>query len=163
MSRLPSTDRLGIVSDRLPLGTPICTILRATPINVVADGFGGYCAQGGYGTRGNLADLIAFVEYTTLGKEDVCDDCGNIHERCRCNDIPVDFYAQLDYDGEYGDLMDDFADPGGNSALRAATPTNPRIHPCPNCNRENMLTPKDVALGYQCDYCADAAERGYDC
>jgi hypothetical protein len=53
-----------------------------------------------------------------------------------------------------------FADPGGRSALRAASPTNPRNKPCPNCRRSNVLTPADVALGYQCDYCADEAERG---
>lgn len=54
----------------------------------------------------------------------------------------------------------DFADPGGNSALRASSPTNPRIHPCPNCGAPNRLTPKDVALSYQCDSCADSLERG---
>lgn len=54
-----------------------------------------------------------------------------------------------------------FADPGGNSALRAATKTNPRIYPCPTCGEKNMLTPADVARGYQCDGCADAAERGW--
>jgi len=53
-----------------------------------------------------------------------------------------------------------FADPGGDSALRAATPSNPRNLPCPNCGRENMLTPADRQLGYQCDICADALERG---
>jgi hypothetical protein len=36
----------------------------------------------------------------------------------------------------------DFADPGGRSALRAATPADKR-------------------LGYQCDACADRAEGGY--
>jgi hypothetical protein len=55
-----------------------------------------------------------------------------------------------------------FADPGGNSALRAETPSNPRNLPCPNCGRANRLTPLDRARGYQCDTCADAAERGYD-
>ncbi len=55
-----------------------------------------------------------------------------------------------------------FAAPGGNSALRAATASNPRNQPCPNCERENMLTPIDVSRGYQCDRCADAAERGWD-
>lgn len=54
----------------------------------------------------------------------------------------------------------DFADPGGNSSLRAASPTNLRNLPCPSCERENMLTPKDVTLGYQCDACADEVERG---
>lgn len=54
----------------------------------------------------------------------------------------------------------DFADPGGRSALRAATKDNPRNLPCPTCKRENRLTPKDVSLGYQCDFCADQAEKG---
>jgi hypothetical protein len=53
-----------------------------------------------------------------------------------------------------------FADPGGNSALRAASKSNPRNLPCPTCKAKNRLTPKDRALGYQCDTCADRAERG---
>jgi hypothetical protein len=56
----------------------------------------------------------------------------------------------------------DFAEPGGRSALRAATKSNPRNLPCPNCKRPNRLTPADQALGYQCDACADRAERGGD-
>jgi hypothetical protein len=67
------------------------------------------------------------------------------------------FGPDYDYDGD-DDL--DFADPGGNSALRAASATNPRNLPCPTCEAPNRLTPKDVALGYQCDACADRAERG---
>lgn len=55
-----------------------------------------------------------------------------------------------------------FADPGGRSALRAATADNPRDRPCPNCDAPNRLTREDEALGYQCDRCADAAERGVD-
>lgn len=51
-----------------------------------------------------------------------------------------------------------FADPGGRSALRAATKHNPRNRPCPTCGRKNMLTPLDVSHGYQCDSCADKAE-----
>jgi hypothetical protein len=54
----------------------------------------------------------------------------------------------------------DFADPGGNSALRAATEDNPRNLPCPNCGEPDRLTPADRALGYQCDRCADQLERG---
>ena len=54
------------------------------------------------------------------------------------------------------DRDNDFADPGGRSALRAGK----RNLPCPNCGRKNMLTRKDRELGYQCDRCADAAE-GY--
>lgn len=48
------------------------------------------------------------------------------------------------------------------SALRAATPDNPRNLPCPNCGDENVLTPIDQLRGYCCDRCADAAERGVD-
>ena len=60
---------------------------------------------------------------------------------------------------DYGDRMD-FADPGGRSALRAASKGNPRNLPCPTCGKPNRLTPKDVALHYQCDECADRAEGG---
>jgi len=52
-----------------------------------------------------------------------------------------------------------FADPGGNSALRAAGPGNPRIYPCPTCGAANRLTPLDKQRGYQCDTCADNCER----
>lgn len=55
---------------------------------------------------------------------------------------------------------DDFADPGGTSALRAATAGNPRNLPCPTCGAPDRLTPKDHALGYQCDRCADRDEGG---
>lgn len=61
----------------------------------------------------------------------------------------------------YDDPCDDFADPGGRSALRAASKSNPRNLPCPTCKQPNRLTPKDKALGYQCDACADAQEGGY--
>ncbi len=54
-----------------------------------------------------------------------------------------------------------FADPGGKSALRAASKSNPRNRPCPNCGRKNVLTPEDVRQGYQCDKCADQEERGW--
>lgn len=57
--------------------------------------------------------------------------------------------------------FDDFAEPGGKSALRAASRRNPRNLSCPTCHQPNRLTPKDKALGYQCDSCADAAEGGY--
>lgn len=74
-----------------------------------------------------------------------------------------------DYDDEYAydyqDYPEDdpgFRDPGGESALRAATPTNPRNLPCPTCHWPNRLTPLDVALHYQCDSCADALERGLE-
>lgn len=57
----------------------------------------------------------------------------------------------------------DFADPGGHSALRAASKSNPRNLPCPTCERPNKLTPRDRSLGYQCNTCADREERGLDC
>lgn len=64
---------------------------------------------------------------------------------------------------EDGYLIDGvgFQDPGGNSALRAETRNNPRNLPCPDCGRENMLTPIDKMRGYRCDICADAEERGF--
>jgi len=64
------------------------------------------------------------------------------------------------YDDEDGE---DFADPGGHSALRAAGPGNPRNRKCPSCGAKNRLTKRDVELGYQCDACADRAEgRRFD-
>lgn len=72
-----------------------------------------------------------------------------------------------DFEEDDDDFEDDeeddrlvFADPGGRSALRAASENNPRNLPCPNCGSPDRLTPADVALGYQCDTCADSAE-GY--
>jgi hypothetical protein len=73
------------------------------------------------------------------------------------------------YDDDYDDSewdrdedMPDFAEPGSNSALRAATPTNPRDQPCPTCAWPNRLTREDVRRGYQCNPCANAMERGID-
>jgi len=69
-----------------------------------------------------------------------------------------------DYDDRDDYLIDGvgFADPGGRSALRAATRRNPRNLPCPTCGKKNRLTPLDRRRGYQCDECADRAEgRGY--
>lgn len=58
------------------------------------------------------------------------------------------------------DDRSEFADPGGHSALRAATRRNPRNRPCPTCKAPNRLTPADVSHHYQCDECADRAEGG---
>jgi hypothetical protein len=71
-------------------------------------------------------------------------------------------YEEREMYPEYydGDLQ--FADPGGNSALRAATRRNPRNLPCPTCGEANRLTPADRARGYQCDSCADRIENGWD-
>ena len=69
------------------------------------------------------------------------------------------------YDPEYDDRDDGylidgvgFADPGGRSALRAATKNNPRSFPCPTCGEPNRLTRIDVQRHYQCDNCADRDE-----
>lgn len=77
------------------------------------------------------------------------------------HNMPRRFY---DDDEETWNQIDGvgFADPGGRSALRAATRSNPRNRPCPTCGRKNVLTPIDVQRGYQCDRCADRAERGID-
>lgn len=73
----------------------------------------------------------------------------------RCYD--EDFY---DEHGFYPGDGDEFAEPGGASALRAATRTNPRNLPCPTCGAPDRLTPADRARGYQCDRCAERAEQG---
>ena len=66
-----------------------------------------------------------------------------------------------DYYAEDEDRQE-FADPGGRSALRVAGRGNPRNRSCPTCKRRNVLTPRDVAKGYQCNSCADRAEMGMD-
>lgn len=66
-----------------------------------------------------------------------------------------------DYDPD-DDSRLEFAEPHGNSALRAATRSNPRNLPCPTCGARNRLTPADRARGYQCNSCADKCERGED-
>jgi hypothetical protein len=70
-------------------------------------------------------------------------------------DARTDPDQSLDYDGSPLEFKCE------GSALRAASESNPRNLPCPTCGGANRLTPKDKALGYQCDSCADAAERGY--
>ena len=72
-----------------------------------------------------------------------------------------DFYDDPDYfwdEYDQGRMML-FANPGSGSALRAATPDNPRNLPCPTCGEPDRLTPEDRALGYHCDDCAEG--RGY--
>jgi len=67
-----------------------------------------------------------------------------------------------EFDENDDELIDGvgFANPG--SALRAETKHNRRNLPCPNCGKPNRLTPIDVQRHYQCDECADRAERGGD-
>jgi hypothetical protein len=87
-----------------------------------------------------------------------------IHEYDGAYDAPEENHPDPDWDYNPDDenfIAREFQDPGGNSALRRATASNPRVHPCPTCKRPNRLTRKDVNLGYQCDSCADNDERGY--
>lgn len=72
-------------------------------------------------------------------------------------DDDVDYGDSHDFDN---DDREEFADPGGRSALRAETEDNPRNLPCPTCGEENRLTPADVAHSYQCDRCSDMLEQG---
>ena len=76
------------------------------------------------------------------------------------DDFDDDENFEPDFDPEFEDDLD-FAEPGRNSALRAATRDDPRDQPCPTCGEDNRLTRRDVAHGYQCDACADRAERGW--
>jgi len=89
---------------------------------------------------------------------DYDDDFGNDDS----DDEDRDFGNDL-LDDDDRDLIDGvgFADPGGRSALRRETASNPRIHPCPTCHEPNMLTVIDKQRGYQCDSCADRVERGW--
>jgi NMD protein affecting ribosome stability and mRNA decay len=94
-----------------------------------------------------------------------CIRCGcETHSAEWDDDLCLDcFFEEPDLsDYEYEHLEDyAFADPGGHSALRAATPDNPRNLPCPECGEPNRLTPRDRDLHYVCDSCADRRERGY--
>jgi NMD protein affecting ribosome stability and mRNA decay len=96
----------------------------------------------------------------------LCRSCGERLEKGEedyCAECYADRAAMHSIIDEDDDLIDGvgFADPGGNSALRAATRENPRSSPCPECGEPNRLTRIDVLRGYCCDACADAKERGY--
>lgn len=64
-------------------------------------------------------------------------------------------------DDEFYEDVQRFADPGGKSALYAETLDNPRVYPCPECQRPNRLTKRDIQSHYICDSCADRAEAGW--
>lgn len=84
-----------------------------------------------------------------------CRKCGERISRCGCElNGPEDLDGPIDGVG--------FMDPGGESALRAATCWNPRDRPCRSCHAPNRLTRIDVQKGYQCDDCARAVELGID-
>jgi ribosomal protein L37E len=96
-------------------------------------------------------DPDASNDWETLEGQWLCCECAS--DTCQ--------HHPMGYDDDY--LIDGvgFADPGGVSALRAATASNPRNLPCPTCGEPNRLTPADRARGYQCDACANQAERGW--
>lgn len=63
------------------------------------------------------------------------------------------------WDGETDeDNIDGVGFEAKGSALRKATQSNPRVHPCPTCKEPNKLTPLDVRRGHQCNDCADLCE-----
>lgn len=122
----------------------------------------------GTGTGDFIGEFDTVEEATAFGGAEWTEEVGyTIH------DIVKDYppvvqkpptHPERDYpeDGRDSDSDEQFEFPGANSALRRATLDNPRNLPCPTCGKPNRLTPKDVALGYQCDHCADAVERGQE-
>jgi len=112
--------------------------------------------------------------WLTANGGEICYGCGEEQEegdeyqlvngKVYCEPCVEDSEA---FDDEYYDdddyLIDGvgFADSSGKSALRAATPTNPRDQPCPQCGAQDVLTPIDVSHHYVCDRCADQNEGGY--
>ena len=79
-----------------------------------------------------------------VGEEEVCECCGG--ECVYYNEDEDEVLEEADYDCV-------FTDPGGCSPIKTATPTNPRIYPCPTCGEENALTRIDIEFGYRCDSC----------
>lgn len=92
-----------------------------------------------------------------------CRFCAGTGDPDYVADSAHEYYDERDfgYDDDYAIDGVGFADPGGRSALRAATPANPRDQDCPTCGAEKILTRIDRQRGYQCDRCADQAERGW--
>jgi len=68
----------------------------------------------------------------------------------------IEMYAEGRHTKHYHDRSQ-FRDPGGRSALRVGK----RRFACPTCGKKGALSAADVRLGYQCDDCANAQERGY--
>lgn len=100
---------------------------------------------------GRTVDVSGYTWFGVCGE--LCDACWDEYGKREAGEPPA-------WDEEW--LIDGagFADPGGGSALRAATKDNPRNLPCPTCGAPDRLTPLDRANGYQCDSCADRDERG---
>jgi hypothetical protein len=89
--------------------------------------------------------------------EEICDGCELPTAECECERD----YGDEDYP-DYEDSFDSNRFASKGSALHAADDNDPREHECPTCQRPNKLTLRDVQAGYQCDGCADRAERGMD-
>ena len=90
-----------------------------------------------------------------------CEECGEELEEF---EEEICTYCSDSYEETSGsELIDSvgFADPGGNSSLRAETSRNLRNLPCPTCKMPNKLTPIDVRNHYQCNDCADNSEGAY--
>ena len=115
-------------------------------------------------TESAKAKFIGFLEsIKTKQNASLLEAVGKAFKICLENEYDDD--DQLDdrdndHDDDDGDDRSMFADPGGNSALRAASEKNPRNLPCPTCKSPNRLTREDRHHGYQCNSCADASERG---
>jgi hypothetical protein len=112
-----------------------------------------------------MCEKAVCVECETALEEDESEVCDICQQDAKEDELSADYDTRgvsdpSDLDAEGYGYDPEFAYPGGNSALRAETPSNPRNLPCPTCKSPNRLTPKDKALGYHCDGCADRAERG---
>lgn len=119
---------------------------------------------------------VEYVEQYVHPQPLLCEHCGELgfdtyeqfeKSKATCEACEEEFAFERECDDEFDSRADAeeggyggirFADPGGRSALRAASRENPRNLPCPTCGAENVLTPEDRACGYQCDRCADRAE-----
>ena len=85
--------------------------------------------------------------------EDECHD-RDLRPWTYDEDVSAEVHGNREYDDEdadYGDDedndYDDFADPGGNSALRAATKTNPPQPPMPYLRRAEPAHPRRSGSG----------------
>lgn len=119
-------------------------------IEVLPDGLGVY----------SCPDCLDWFDMVAIGEDgtdaEACEFCQDRDEG------PDPWPSWSGGDEDYPIDGVGFADPGGNSALRAATPDNPRCLPCPTCDEPDQLTLIDRQRGYQCNRCADALERGFD-
>lgn len=144
--------RLRALGDELTAATAARTTERTVDLDLDLDPR----LRGDVVTGPHLCDGCS-VECEELSPDGLCLDC---EEEAEADERSWRSYGPDYWDEEYPIDGVGFANPGGTSALRASTPSNPRNLPCPTCGGANRLTPADVAAGYQCDPCADRAERG---